>query len=457
MTGASVLSSVVNTVNTIIGSGVLVLPYALRAEGVFCGCVVILLAGLANGFGMIMQGVAAQFLPAGHATFFSVCKITYPRLSVVFDLAIFLQCFGVNISYLVLISDLMPLIFSFDGWSLDSMKNFYLFGSGVLIIPLCFMKRLDSLKYTSIIALLAIVYICLLIYGNFFLALINNWQNLPLDKVGEVSLWRPQGLRPFLKTLGIIVLAYTCPNQFSIIGELENPSIRRISIICYISMSITMLIFFTVSLAGYFTFGNVLNGNILLMYENSMYTQLGRGLLVLMVAFSFPLMFHPARISFNNIIHTIEADYLGRDAQLQLPLQQQQQEESHEEMNDLSPLLEAIIEESHHVPFPENKFYIFTVILLIVSYLSAYYLNSFELILSIVGSTGGVLICFVLPGCYGYKLVNNPSYEEKLLTNSPDEANNWIIKSNLIKKMSLGLVIWGIIVMFVCLYSILTE
>lgn len=450
--GATITSSVVNTVNTIIGSGVLVLPYTMRAEGVLAGTIVLILAGLANGFGMILQGASAQFLPKGTATFFSVCKITYPRLSVLFDLAIFLQCFGVDISYLVLISDLLPLVYTFNGWELDSMKNFYMFSSAILIVPLCFMKRLDSLKYTSIIALSAIVYIALLIYGNFFYAWYTNWEYIPAEKVGDISLIKPEGVKPFLKTLGIIVLAYTCPNQFSIIAELKNPTIKRISLIAYVSLAITVIIFMSVSYSGYLTFGNKLEGNILLMYENGFYTQLGRVLLVLMVALSYPLMFHPARISFNNVFHTFETQILGRDVYEGLPTF-----ETNELTNEMSPLIDGVEpqHDDHCVPFPENRFYLFTLMLLIISYSSAFYLNSFELILSIVGSTGGVLICFVLPGFYGYKLINNPDFESKLHFHSPSEANHWIFKSQWVKITSLVLIIWGFIVMFICLYSIL--
>lgn len=450
--GATVTSSVINTVNTIIGSGILVLPYTMRAQGIVLGSIVLLSAGIANVFGLILQGASAQYLPRGEATFFSVCKITYPKLSVLFDFAVFLQCFGVDISYLVLISDLLPLVYTFNDWELQSMKNFYMFSSAILIVPLCFMRKLDSLKYTSVIALSAIVYIALLIYGNFFYAWSTNWEHIPADKIGDISLVKPEGVKPFLKTLGIIVLAYTCPNQFSIIAELKNPTIKRISTIAYISLGITVLIFFTVAFSGYLTFGNKLEGNILLMYENGFYTQLGRVLLVLMVALSYPLMFHPARISFNNVFHTIETEIVGRDCYENVPII-----ETNELTNEMSPLIDGCEpqHDDHSVPFPENRFYLFTTLLLIISYSSAFYLNSFELILSIVGSTGGVLICFVLPGFYGYKLINNPNFESKLYYNSPTEAGHWIFKSQWVKITSLFLIIWGFIVMFICLYSIL--
>lgn len=452
--GATLESSVINTINTVIGSGILVLPYAFRTDSILVGIFIILFAGAANCLGMILQGAASKFLPQGSATFFTVCRITYPKLSVLFDFAIFLQCFGVNISYLVLTGDLLPLVFSFDGWSQHSMKVFYIICSSFLIVPLSLMKKIDSLKYASIVALTAIVYICFLIYGYFIISFFSNYENIPADKVGDISLYKPQGIKPMFKTLGVIVLAYTCPTQFSIVAELENPTMKRICNISYISMSITAFIFLSVSLAGYLTFGNTLTGNILLMYENNLYTQTGRALLVLMVILSFPLMFHPARVSFNNICHVITQHWKNDTSKTM--------------MNESSPLMEAQLESNlleisdelesdDDVTMTDQKFYILSFILLIASYIGALTLNSFELILSIVGSTGGVLICFVLPGFYGYKLIASDDDDiiRRLVTFSPNEASNPIFRSKILKKVSLFLILWGMIVMLICLYSIL--
>lgn len=463
--GATSLSAIVNTVNTIIGSGILVLPYAFRTDSILLGSIIILFAGLANGLGMILQGASSKFLPKGSATFFSVCRITYPRLSLVFDFAIFLQCFGVNISYLVLTGDLLPLVYTFEGWDKYSMKVFYILLSSLIIIPLCLMKKIDSLKYASIIALSAIVYICLLIYGYFFVAIFNDYSNIPIDKIGKISILKPQGIKPVFKTLGIIVLAYTCPTQFSIISELNNPTIKRICNITYISMSITAFIFLSVAFSGYLTFGNKLNGNILLMYENNFFTQTGRALLVLMVILSFPLMFHPARVSFNNMYHVLIENLNKTRIEIEDEIENRILNEGSPLLNtepqDL-PVVEFVqelvdLESENEVPVSNKKFYIISFTLLLLSYIGAIYLNSFELILSIVGSTGGVLISFVLPGFYGYKLIATKNEEliKRLYKYSPSEAENPIFKSELLKKISLFLIIWGLVVMIICLYSIL--
>lgn len=460
--GASSISAIINTVNTIIGSGILVLPYAFRTDSIFLGSLIIIFAGFANALGMVLQGAASKFLPNGTATFFTVCRITYPNLSILFDFAIFLQCFGVNISYLVLTGDLMPLVYTFDGWDKYSMKLFYIACSTLLIIPLSLMKKIDSLKYASIVALSAIVYICILIYGYFFIALLTDYNNIPIDKIGKVSVFKPQGIKPVFKTLGVIVLAYTCPTQFSIISELNNPTMKNICNITYISMSITAFIFLSVAFSGYLTFGNKLTGNILLMYDNNLYIQTGRALLVLMVILSFPLMFHPARVSLSNIYHVI-IEKLNNKSCIQFEINNSIENTPllNTESNNLPEFAQHIVDLEHEneIPISNTRFYLLSLILLTCSYIGAIYLNSFELILAIVGSTGGVLISFVLPGFYGYKLIasDDESVIRKLYTFTPSEAENPIFKSKLLKKLSFFLIIWGFIVMIICLYATIFE
>jgi amino acid permease len=105
---ASWLSSVINLVNTIVGAGVLAMPSALSHMGLVLGILVIVWSGLASGFGLYLQTRCARYLDRGSASFFALSQITYPNAAVIFDAAIAIKCFGVGISYLIIIGDLMP-------------------------------------------------------------------------------------------------------------------------------------------------------------------------------------------------------------------------------------------------------------------------------------------------------------------------------------------------------------
>jgi amino acid permease len=105
---ASWASSVINLVNTIVGAGVLAMPHALSNMGIVLGVLVILWAGLTSGFGLYLQTRCARYLDRGSSSFFALSQITYPNAAVVFDAAIAIKCFGVGVSYLIIIGDLMP-------------------------------------------------------------------------------------------------------------------------------------------------------------------------------------------------------------------------------------------------------------------------------------------------------------------------------------------------------------
>ncbi len=105
---ASWASSVINLLNTIVGAGVLAMPHAMSNMGILLGTIVILFAGATAGFGLYLQTRCARYLDRGASSFFALSQITYPNAAVVFDAAIAVKCFGVGVSYLIIIGDLMP-------------------------------------------------------------------------------------------------------------------------------------------------------------------------------------------------------------------------------------------------------------------------------------------------------------------------------------------------------------
>ena len=84
------------------------MPLAMSHMGIILGTFIILWAGLTAGFGLYLQTRCARYLERGSASFFALSQITYPNAAVVFDAAIAIKCFGVGVSYLIIIGDLMP-------------------------------------------------------------------------------------------------------------------------------------------------------------------------------------------------------------------------------------------------------------------------------------------------------------------------------------------------------------
>ena len=166
---ATVRLGLINLLNTIIGAGILAMPYGLKCNGLLFGAALIVWSSLTSALGLYLQNKVAKYTQQqGAVSYFSLCQLTYPQLLVIFDGAIAIKCFGVGVSYLVVIGDLMPKIVESLGakeglWWLARNLWISVFMAGV-VAPLSFLKKLDLLKYTSVIALVSVVYlICLVV------------------------------------------------------------------------------------------------------------------------------------------------------------------------------------------------------------------------------------------------------------------------------------------------------
>jgi len=84
------------------------MPLAMSHMGIALGVFVIIWSGATAGFGLYLQARCAQYLERGTASFFALSQLTYPNAAVIFDAAIAIKCFGVGVSYLIIIGDLMP-------------------------------------------------------------------------------------------------------------------------------------------------------------------------------------------------------------------------------------------------------------------------------------------------------------------------------------------------------------
>ncbi|KAG7193410.1 uncharacterized protein KQ657_000828 [Scheffersomyces spartinae] len=444
---ADVVSSSVSLIKTIIGAGMLSMPLAYSTDGLIVGTLIILLAAATSGFGLFIQAYVSRYVPVGHATFFNVCSISYPSLNVLFDIAIAIQCFGCAISYLVLVGDLMPTIIPHLPFVTDEhLRTFFVALTSVVLVPLLFLKNLDSLKYTSILGLFAIFYMVLLVIINYLLGVV------PIEQRGEVELFPPNFSGVF-STFSIIVFAFTGhQNMFSIINEAKDNSLPSLTVLINGAVIISSGIFIVFGLCGYLTFGDNVSGNVILHYAPGLSTTFGRFCIVFMVLFSFPLMLHPARISVNNVYHWFKhcndkkssLSSVTEETRLLNDEQILSETESQLEVGLELALVQSKIpgHEACIVPLPQKRFVIITIGLLVAGYALALSLLSFALVLAVVGATGSTAISFILPGLFGYKLIgaetSQPTHGQRLL-----------------QSLSFLLVIWGFAVMFVCLYVIL--
>ncbi|KAF2153008.1 hypothetical protein K461DRAFT_277783 [Myriangium duriaei CBS 260.36] len=459
---ASWLSSIINLVNTIVGAGVLAMPLAMSHMGIFLGILVIIWSGITAGFGLYLQTRCARYLDRGMSSFFALSQITYPNAAVVFDAAISIKCFGVGVSYLIIIGDLMPgVVRGFSdhpsaGFLVD--RHFWVTAFMLIVIPLSFLRRLDSLKYTSVVALVSIGYLVILVVYHFASGDTSGTR-------GEVRVFEWMGIVPTLASFPVIVFAYTChQNMFSILNEIEDTSPKSTTSVVTASIGTSASIYLLVAITGYLTFGDNVVGNIVSQYHPSVTSTIGKAAIVVLVMFSYPLQVHPCRAS-------VDAVLKWRPMSIK--------------SNNNSPVLGSPSRNSllgqgsataaRRTEMSETRFAAITTVIIVLSYIVAMTVSSLEKVLAYVGSTGSTSISFILPGLFYYKISSPDSpLHQKLLKEDDDQddympdddseyaqsGNRWLAKWRsksfqrlMLRRASLGLAIYGFCVMITCLIT----
>ena len=453
---ASKKSGVLTLLHTACGAGILAMPYGFRPFGWFPGIVILTLCGICSTIGLLLQARVAQYTSDKNASFFSLAQLVNPNLSIMFDLAIAIKCFGVGISYIIVVGDLIPLIlFVFTRNSLLLDRNFNITIIMIFVIsPLCFMKRLNSLRYASMVAMSSVAYLCVLVLFHYL---------FPSEDIkslkGNVSYGFPTGEPSPLTTLPIFIFAYTCHhNMFSVINEQKDNTFKNVKYIAIISMLLAYILYFLIGSAGYLTFGDNIVGNVITLYPLSLSSTIGRIAIVLLVTFAFPLQCHPARASIHHIIHYCEQIKKDRGMlnsnddssnNISTDVESQQLAVTEEETLLAEQLVvEESINEPQEVPLTGKRFIIITACILIASYLVAILVRELARVLSVVGATGSTSISFILPGTFGYKLIGSE--------NSNGDSTEPLSKfDKFLKFAALCLIIWGIFVMVTSLSATL--
>lgn len=315
------------------------------------------------------------------------------------------------------------------------------------MIPFSFLRRLDSLKYTSFIALVSIAYLVVLVIAHCAMGDTK-------DQRGSIRGLSWQSPIATLSSLPVIVFAYTChQNMFAILNEMKNPAPAQTTSVVTASIGLAATMYGVVAITGYISFGDNVGGNIVAMYTPSAASTIGKAAIVVMVMFSYALQVHPCRASVDAVLK-----YRPRAAG----------RFSHATQAPLMPGSKAPLRPD---TMSEARFAIITTVIIILSYIVAITVESLEKVLAYVGSTGSTSISFILPGLFFYKISAPDSpHQQRLLKSDDDEEDfggssdddddstirqhngiSW--RRTLLRRFSLALAIYGLCVMIVCLIT----
>ncbi|KAI5174980.1 hypothetical protein PAEPH01_2114 [Pancytospora epiphaga] len=285
----------VNLLKTSIGSGVLNFPYLFKTYGICPAIFLTILCGYLSATGLVLLATCAQEVGrSADLSRLSQMSIPYARFFV--DFAVFLKCFGVSISYVIITRQLLPPFIEtlVRGQSLFSDPRLCLFLFLLAIGPFAFFIKLDKLKYTSLLGLLSIITV---IFAAVFRYTVKAEDTVVPRFFMPVSM-------VWLGGLGKFIFSFTChQNIFAVNSEMEDNSLARMKNLIYCVSITAFILYMAFGIPNYLLYGEDVADNVLKNYPQDNLATLVRGLYVVVMGVSYPLQVAPARVYLLNMLN----------------------------------------------------------------------------------------------------------------------------------------------------------
>jgi amino acid permease len=316
-------TSFINLLKTIIGSGILTLPLAVQRFGLIPGVTLMFIAAGTATFGLHILNVTAMQL-GRKSSFSGICGITYPKAAFAFEMAIAIKCIGTSIAYLSALGGMavglgrICLSLIDDAAVPAGTMNYLITSKAAWVIfltlcisPICFMKRMDSLKYTSYAGMVAVVYLVILT--------IFNCISTKKEDLVDLPLWKSFSL-DMCKSYGTLIFAYTChQNILPIQNEARNNTPRGMMNVIGLSMLTATSMYVVVSIFGAVT-NKYEHSNILDSFPKDMIAfNIARVFYILLLLASYPLQVFPCRNSIEKMtLFYLRAERLPKETMAML-------------------------------------------------------------------------------------------------------------------------------------------
>jgi len=271
----------VNLVNTIIGGGLLALPFAIASCGLIFGMALVLIFfALSIYTGRLIVRCAMPPINGG-LTYAQLAESAFGKAGLIMvETFIILFCLGTITGYLVIIGDLLSpyvnLLFTVD------RRLVMLFFGALICLPLSSLRKISMLRFSSMAGLFFIAYLVIVITISSIIGL--GAPDFDSSKIVFVSL---DG--KFLTALPIIAFAFTfhtnVPMVWREFGEFPKES-KIINRSIFISAAICCILYLVTGIFGYLSFFELTSDNILTHYPLSKwYFTLGK------VGYAFVIIF----------------------------------------------------------------------------------------------------------------------------------------------------------------------
>lgn len=322
MEAGSVRGSIFAISSLALGTGCLSLPIRFTQMGMAWGLVFLTIAGgIAYWTLTLMIKAAQKSKEKDYSRLVKDCLGKGP--AVFLDCVILLYIFGVLISYQVIIYSLIGRVyFYFSGkegtfetfeantWLTPVFKFPIMLGMCVILIPMCLLKDISKMRFTSLFSIASLIYVIIVIiaqspsyYSNF----LEKKKSDPSINANFYDLTKAFGYNLiFFPCLATLFFSFTChAGAFPVYKTLQNPVSRRMNKVFRRSILLDLFIYYCVGICGFLT--APVNAPPLIIYReplgnSDILMTIGKIGMCLNLMLSTPANYNAFRISFFEVV-----------------------------------------------------------------------------------------------------------------------------------------------------------
>uniref|UniRef100_A0A7S0AKU2 Amino acid transporter transmembrane domain-containing protein n=1 Tax=Pyrodinium bahamense TaxID=73915 RepID=A0A7S0AKU2_9DINO len=309
ITAGGLRQSIMTLVQTSLGGGVLTLAFAMKLSGLGLGCVLLVVLGLVAFLGMdVMMRGAVQLGAADTATLLAKCVGGWS--GPVMDFMLVLYGNGAAIAFFIFLGDFLPavtkdlvLVAGITPLEVQPqvLRMRCILATLLCIVPLSIPRKLSVLRFTSPIALVAILFTALIV--------LCKCPELFAMHIGRKGFGEIQWVNidwGFFQAFSVLLFAYNCHlNVVPVTTELTDPSDARIEKVAFRVMLVELVFYSLIAVSGYLSFLGLTDQNILQGYGTSSAITMCRAGLSLTILLAIPTSNLPTVMSLMGLLRLL--------------------------------------------------------------------------------------------------------------------------------------------------------
>ncbi|XP_043281271.1 putative sodium-coupled neutral amino acid transporter 11 [Venturia canescens] len=252
-----------NFINSIIGSGVIGIPYALHQSGFGLGIMLLILVAILTDYSLILMVRSGHL--CGEMSYQGLMRASFGRPGFYILTALqFIYPFIAMVSYNVVVGDTVTkVIIRLTGMEEDSILGqrqvVVLLATLCITIPLCLYRNVARLAKISFLSLVCV--------GFILVAIFIRMGSMSSVVPKHVDSWRFANLPGIIPSVGIMAFAFMCHhNTFLIYGSIERVTQEKWDIVTHWSLLTSFLVAAAFGVAGYATFTAYVQGDLMENY-----------------------------------------------------------------------------------------------------------------------------------------------------------------------------------------------